>query len=47
MSKENENVPGEGASLVFLIGAFRSGTSLLHRLINRRPDVALMWKDGC
>lgn len=33
-----------GRRLTFLVGVFRSGTSLLHRLVNRHPEVRLMWE---
>ena len=35
---------GSAASPVFVIGVFRSGTSLLHALLNLHPQVALMYE---
>jgi hypothetical protein len=34
----------QGKSLVFVIGVFRSGTSLLHRMLQAHPEVSLMWE---
>jgi hypothetical protein len=34
----------DGVRIVFVLGVFRSGTSLLHRLLHAHPDVALMWE---
>jgi hypothetical protein len=34
----------KGRTLVFVIGVFRSGTSLLHRLLHAHPQVSLMWE---
>lgn len=38
------SIPLGSDRLVFLVGCFRSGTSLLQRLLNRHPDIALMWE---
>lgn len=34
----------QGKTLVFVVGAFRSGTSLLHRMLQAHPAVSLLWE---
>src|SRR5579859_1089128 len=37
-------MPGSNPNLVFVVGIVRSGTSLLYSLLNRHPDIALMYE---
>jgi hypothetical protein len=34
----------QGKTLVFVVGVFRSGTSLLHRLLQAHPAMSLLWE---
>ena len=47
MKLESDALQGKG--LVFVIGVFRSGASLLHRMLRAHPAVSLMWEadDRC
>ena len=43
LAKETSSQP-QCSNLIFVVGIFRSGTSLLYALLNQHPQVALMYE---
>jgi Sulfotransferase family len=44
LKKEEEATSGQLPNPVFVVGVFRSGTSLLYALLNQHPQIALMYE---